>query len=576
MSWRKFFSAYNNSGLPLGLQQNDAMASMIRNNRYSNWLPEVYTGSPNRLIRYQQYDQMDRDLEVNAALDTIAEFATQKDEFSGIPFVIEYLEKSPSDSESDIIQESLKEWCLLNDMDKRAYRIFRDVCKYGDQFFIRDPETLKMLWIDPANIEKIVINYAEGKRIEAYFVKDIEANFAKMIATKVSALHNRPYGSGQGLTGMFHPVATQISNYAVNPSDGTNQGQPVGAEDIVHISLTEGMDHEWPFGNSILNSIFKVFKQKELLEDSIIIYRVHRAPERRVFFIDVGNLPPHKTRQYLEQLKYEVQQQRVPNKRADGTNVLDAAYNPMSMLEDYYFPQTGEGRGSKVETLPGGENLNQIDDLKYFNNKLLRGLKIPSSYLPTGPDDGTAQNSDGKLGIAYIQEHRFAKYIERLQGPIAEVLDGEFKKYLVARGVPGLDNNSFRINFVPPMNFSSYKELAMDNERSILFSQMVQVPFISNQFALRRFMGLSEEEIKTNEKMWRMENDYEKFNKDDEKMELGDIGVRPMSDQEVGDELSREEQDNLENDTDISSEISGAPTDSPEAPALGPTDGGLL
>ena len=73
----------------------------------------------------------------------------------------------------------------------------------------------------------------------------------------------------------------------------------------MHISLTEGMDHAWPFGISILEPIFKVFKQKELLEDSIIIYRVHRAPERRVFTIDVGNMPPHKARQYLEQVKYD-------------------------------------------------------------------------------------------------------------------------------------------------------------------------------------------------------------------------------------------------------------------------------
>ena len=84
-------------------------------------------------------------------------------------------------------------------------------------------------------------------------------------------------------------------------------------------------------------------------------------------------------------------------------------------MEDYFFAQTAEGRGSKVDVLQGGDNLGEIDDLKYFNNKLLRGLRIPSSYLPTGPDDGTATYQDGRVGTALIQEYRFSKYVERIQ-----------------------------------------------------------------------------------------------------------------------------------------------------------------
>ena len=105
------------------------------------------------------------------------------------------------------------------------------------------------------------------------------------------------------------------------------------------------------------------------------------------------------------------------------------------MLEDYFFAQTADGRGSKVDTLPGGNNLGEIDDLKYFNNKLLRGLRVPSSYLPTGPDDGTAQYNDGKVGVAYIQEFQFAKYCERLQKQLIRQLDREFKLFLSYRGI---------------------------------------------------------------------------------------------------------------------------------------------
>ena len=116
-------------------------------------------------------------------------------------------------------------------------------------------------------------------------------------------------------------------------------------------------------------------------------------------------------------------------------NVVDSSYNPLSINEDYFFPQTAEGRGSKVETLPGGTNLGEIDDLRYFTNKLVRGLRIPSSYLPTGADDGASQFQDGRVGTAYIQELRFNNYCERLQGLIAEEFNQDFKRYLLEKGV---------------------------------------------------------------------------------------------------------------------------------------------
>lgn len=526
MSWRKHFTPVDNSGLPLNVQPKSGnnQYGATTSSRYSSWLPEVYAGSPNRLMRYIQYDQMDQDLEINAALDTIAEFGTQEDEGTKLPLQIEY-DGIPSDTEQKILLKTLTQWCSLNQLHKRAFRIFRSTVKYGDQFFIRDPETFELYWLDPANIEKVIVNESEGKKIETYFIKNLEQNFQELVASEVSPIHARPYGSGQGLTGVMSPVATTASNYLTGAIDGVNQGIPVDAKHIVHISLSEGMDAAWPFGVSILEPIFKVFKQKELLEDSILIYRIHRAPERRVFFIDVGNMPPHKARQYLEQVKYEVQQKRVPNKGSNGSGVTDASYNPMSMLEDYFFAQTAEGRGSKVDTLPGGENLGQIDDLRYFNNKLLRGLRIPASYLPTGPDDGSAMYNDGKVGIAYIQEYRFARYVERLQKQIEEDLDFEFKMFLKHRGIE-IDPSDFNIKFTPPMNFSSYRDLQLDAERATLFSQVQGIPYLSNQFKLKKYLGLTEDEMKENEALWRAENAYEKFVDNDQQIGLKNIGIR--------------------------------------------------
>jgi hypothetical protein len=280
----------------------------------------------------------------------------------------------------------------------------------------------------------------------------------------------------------------------------------IDAEHVVHLSLSEGLDNNFPFGNSLLESIFKVYKQKELLEDAIIIYRVQRAPERRVFYIDVGNMPSHLAMQFVERVKTEIHQRRIPSKTGGGANVIDSSYNPLSINEDYFFPQTAEGRGSKVDTLPGGTNLGEIDDLKYFTNKLLRGLRIPSSYLPTGADDSASQYNDGRVGTAYIQELRFNNYCERLQSLVAEVFNREFKLYLTQKGV-NIDVAMFDLKLQPPQNFASYRQAELDTNRIGTFTQMQQIPFISNRFALSRFLGLSKEEIAENERLWREEND---------------------------------------------------------------------
>jgi len=210
--------------------------------------------------------------------------------------------------------------------------------------------------------------------------------------------------------------------------------------------------------------------------------------------------------QFVERVKTEIHQRRIPSATGGGTNVVDSSYNPLSINEDYFFPQTAEGRGSKVETLPGGTNLGEIDDLRYFTNKLVRGLRIPSSYLPTGGDDATSSYNDGRVGTAFIQELRFNTYCERLQGLIIEDFNQEFKRYLLEKGV-NIDVSMFDLEFEPPQNFAAYRQSELDNARVPTYTQMSAIPYISNRFAMKRFLGMSPEEIADNERLWREEND---------------------------------------------------------------------
>ena len=505
MSWKRYFNQVSDNEI---YSRTGRLAGPAATN-YSSYLPDVYSGSPNRVERYGQYNTMDMDSEVNAALDILAEFCSQLNKQNDTNFKLDFKQKA-TNSEMTILRQYLQQWCKHNNFNKRIFRIFRNVFKYGDAFFIKDPETKKWFHVDPAKVTKIIVNESEGKKPEQYVIRDVNLNFKDLIATTPFQTNGNVTAGGAGyLTGGVRGMVGQAPEQSGSRFATSLKEIAVNADHVIHLSLSEGLDNNFPFGNSLLESIFKVYKQKELLEDAIIIYRVQRAPERRVFYVDVGNMPSHLAMQFVERVKTEIHQRRIPSSTGGGTNVIDSAYNPLSINEDFFFPQTAEGRGSKVETLPGGTNLGEIDDLKYFTNKLLRGLRIPSSYLPTGPDDSNAQYTDGRVGTAYIQELRFNNYCERLQNLVADEFNNDFKKYLLEKGV-NIDVGMFDIKFQTPQNFASYRQAELDNNRIQTFSQVAALPYISNRYALMRFLGMSADELAENERLWREEND-EKF-----------------------------------------------------------------
>ena len=529
MSWKKFFTPVNtgNQSGSLSPVGSNGRAGPARSN-YSSYLPDVYAGAPNRIEKYMQYDTMDMDSEVNAALDILAEFCTQKDKENATPFHT-YFRGAPTATEVKLLKESLQKWVKQQQFETRIFRIVRNTFKYGDCFFVRDPETKKWLYVDQSKVTKIIVNESEGKLPEQYVIKDINFNFKELIAVTPHGTSNTSpsgtssYTSGGGFgRGMVGDVARQTgSRFSTGPNEIT-----VDAKDVIHISLTEGLDNNYPFGNSLLESVFKVYKQKELLEDAIIIYRIQRAPERRIFYVDVGNMPAHMAMSFVERVKNEIQQRRIPSATGGGQSVVDASYNPLSTNEDYFFPQTAEGRGSKVETLPGGTNLGEITDLRYFTNKLFRALRIPSSYLPTAIDDSANTMADGKVGTAYIQELRFNKYCERLQSQIIETFDQEFKLWLHSQGV-NIDSSLFELKFNPPQNFAAYRQAELDATRANLYTAIAEVPYLSKRFALKRFLGMSAEEIAENERLWREENGATLASETSADTELRSAGITP-------------------------------------------------
>lgn len=558
MSWKKHFTVYNSN------KTNRSSGNGVDgyNTRFQSWLPEVYKGMPNRTERYMQYDQMDMDVEVNMALDTIAEFATNPDMETQLPFSIVYKDE-PTESETKIIKQALKQWCNINEWDKRIFKTFRNVIKYGDQPFVRDPETWQLLYVNPQDVIGVVINESQGKEPEQYILRNLDLNVRQKTATTPIAVNKTTGGISQ--SSFTSPRQTSSGNTMgnnVTTLGSSEEEVHVDSTNVIHLAMSEGMDANYPFGNSILDSVFKTYKQKELLEDSIIIYRVQRAPERRVFYIDTGDMPPHRATAFLEKIKMEVHQKRIPNKTGGGSGILDAQYNPMSILDDYFFSTTGDGRGSKVEVLPGGSNLSEIEDLLFFTDKLLRGLRVPNSYMPQQSSNDSGMNfTDGRVGTAFIQEFRFNKYCLRLQDTIQPTLDREFKRFMKHRGF-NIDSSMFEIKFPEPQSFSDYRQIELDSARAGIFGQMDGVSYMSRRFILKKYLGLSDSEILENERMYVEENPSISGDALAGDAGLNDIGIRGSDFEDFG------EEDEFDLDQEMGDEF-GADTESPISGAEG-------
>lgn len=438
---------------------------------YANytWYQRLVQGSASRITRYREYDMMDNDVEIARSLDTIAEEMIGSDPNSDMPLELVIDSAKDRDIQTSTVmtlRAALRYWCTLHDWNRRLFNVSRVTIKYGDCFFIRKSDTEKWEYIHPKNVVAAIVD---------------ERNMTKVVGWQMkrdTKMPNSPYNQPTGHFGNY--TNEMVDTYP--------------ASDVVWFSLNNDMSEAAPFGESILRAVYRAQKQKELLEDAIIIYRIQRAPERRVFYIDVGKMPPQRVKTYLEGFKNEIRQRKVPT-FSGGTDQVDSVYNPQQMSEDFFFAQRSDGAGTKVETLPGGQGLGELADLEYFQWKVFRGLRIPLSFMREGQDN--AIFNDGKTGVAYIQELRFAMYIKRLQGYLDTVLDREFKRYLHAAGI-NVDTSTFHIKLNEPENFGIYRQQQLDSDLLNTYTQAAGIEHLSKRFAQSKYLQMTDEEILVN------------------------------------------------------------------------------
>tara|TARA_B100001093_G_scaffold341111_1_gene325861 strand:- start:651 stop:2123 length:1473 start_codon:yes stop_codon:yes gene_type:complete len=250
---------------------------------------------------------------------------------------------------------------------------------------------------------------------------------------------------------------------------------------------------------SYLHKAIKPVNQLRMMEDSLVIYRISRAPERRIFYIDVGNLPKGKAEEYLRNIMNQYRNKLVYD--AATGNIKDDKKH-MSMLEDFFLPRREGGRGTEISTLPGGENLGQIDDIIYFQKKLYRSLNVPINRL-----EQEAQFTLGRSTEISRDEVKFKKFIDRLRKRFSDVFMQTLKTQLLLKGIiTNKDWDDWKENivfdFIEDNYFSELKESEMVRERFELLSQVDEYvgKYISNTWVRKNILRQTDEDIETMEK----------------------------------------------------------------------------
>jgi len=354
-------------------------------------------GTFDRMARYSDFSEMESTPELASALDIYAEETVSQDAEGRVLHIY---------SDNRIVKELLETlfYDTLN-IDFNLVMWVRNLCKYGDFFLFNDVHP------EYGVINAYPIPITEIEREEGYDADDPSAVRFRWITQGNQTLENWQ---------------------------------------ITHFRLL-GNDAFLPYGSSVLESARRIWRQLILIEDAMLVYRVIRAPERRVFYIDVGNVPPEDIATYVEQAKTSLKRDSVVNKT---TGQVDLRYNPMAVDEDYFIPVRGGDSGTRIDNLAGGQNASAIEDVQYVQKKLFAALKIPKAYLGYDEDTGA------KATLAQ-EDVRFSRTIQRIQKTVIAELNKLAMIHLYSHGFEGEELLNFSLSLSNPSSLAQQQKLEL-------------------------------------------------------------------------------------------------------------------
>ena len=430
---------------------------------YTRGLPFLPESELNRKRRYDEYEKMDDYPEITAALDIYADDSTQKD-------LRNKRWKVVSDS-IDAIEEVERLFDRIK-LDRVYYDIVRGTCKYGDTFI----ETV-------ANANDMGAGIMKVKVLNPYYIMRIEDKFGYL----KTFIQEIPHGSQD--TGSY---AQSNSSYI-----------ELDKNQIVHFRLNTSDPKYYPYGKSILAGAIRVYRSLKLMEDAMLVYRLSRAPERRIFYVDVGNLPASKAEGFLETMKTRFKKEKFHN-----NNKVDGRYNPLAVDEDFFVPVRGN-QGTKIDTLPGAQNLGEVDDVKYFRDKLLATLKVPKDYIVEYDKSPERKANLSQLDV------KFARVIQRVQDSVCVGFADIAKRHLTMLGYPASVVRRLKITLPEPSDVFIKRKLEIDEAKARVVQAVVGTGLFPTDRIYKEYYDMTETEIE----MLKKALDAEKQEQNDQEMQ---------------------------------------------------------
>jgi hypothetical protein len=369
--------------------------------------------------------------------------------------------------EDEQIKKELEFLCfnrkMLN-LNRRAWQMVKKLCIFGDAFYelITDPEepkqgVLKMQELPPESVFKIVTT--KGRVVEYQQSKE-----------------------GPDYQALTRSEVTRATEQELMQSTAIR----FAPSQIVHMYLGDDRKTFYPYGQSLMEPARGPAHQLRLMEDAMLVYRLVRAPERRIFYIDVGGLPPFKAEAFVERMKDQFRKKKVQTGRGTGANAVDERWHAPAADEDYWIP-TRPNSNTRIDTLPGAQNLGEIDDAVYFRNKLFTALNFPKNYF---------NNED--VGATRItlsaQDARFARMIERIQASVADGILEVCERHLEMRGFPSDSYEDLKVEMTPPSSWKELSEAEIITNRITTITSLKSSMLMSDFDLLTRYMKVSEEE----------------------------------------------------------------------------------
>jgi hypothetical protein len=435
-----------------------------------------------------KYREMSLQPEVESAIDDIVnEFVSYDSDYKLVDINLDDLEYG--NKVKDKIREEFKTIVQLLDFNNSGYEIVRRWYIDGRLYYhaiidVQNPREgiQEIRYIDPRKIRKI----REIKRVR----RNSQASTAGQQVHTTETKQEYYMYSERGFSG---GTRAGVSTTSYQPAAAGSTGIRIATDSIIHV--TSGlMDASNQMVLSYLHKAIKPLNQLRTLEDATVIYRISRAPERRIFYIDVGNLPKIKAEQYLRDMMVR-HKNRLVYDATTGDIRDDRKF--MTMLEDFWLPRREGGKGTEITTLPGGQNLGEIDDVLYFQKKMYKSLGVPVSRL-----ESEGGFNLGRAAEITRDELKFGKFIDRMRLRFANLFKEALKKQLILKGVISEEESNeifsnIRFDFMRDGYFTELKEAEILTNRLGLAQQME--PYIgkyySHQYMRTKVLHQSEEEM---------------------------------------------------------------------------------